>query len=90
MEPIGYAGYYSRRRILDMVGLVSPEVLPYYRTPRALSGIVRGLRPEWLCLRLSERDLLHAQDPALPDVDYNYVQVFPSDSDPQFVIYHRR
>ncbi len=90
MEPIGYAGYYSGRRILDMVGLVSPEVLPYYRTPRALSGIVRGLRPEWLCLRLSERDLLHAQDADLPNRGYDYVQAFPSESDPAFVLYHRR
>jgi hypothetical protein len=90
MEPIGYAGYYSGRRILDMVGLVSPEVLPFYRTPRALSGIVKGLRPEWLCLRVSERDLLHAQDPSLPGAGYAYVQAFPSESDPAFVLYHRR
>src|SRR5205085_1370734 len=52
MEPIGYAGYFSHKRILDMVGLVSPEVLPYYHTPHALAGIVNGLHPEWLCLRV--------------------------------------
>ena len=27
LEPIGYIGYYSERRIIDDVGLVSPEVL---------------------------------------------------------------
>ena len=31
MEPIGYIGYYSRRRILDEVGLVSPEMIPLNR-----------------------------------------------------------
>jgi hypothetical protein len=90
LEPIGYAGYYSGRRILDMVGLVSPEVLPYYRTPHALSGIVRGLRPEWLCLRGEERDLLHAQDSALPAADYTLVRPFPSASEPIFYLYHVR
>lgn len=90
MEPIGYAGYFSQKRILDMVGLVSPEVLPYYHTPHALSGIVNGFRPEWLCLRVSERDLLHEQDPALPGSQYTFIQSFPSEPDPAFVIYHRR
>lgn len=90
MEPIGYAGYYSGRRILDMIGLVSPEVLPYYRAPNALSGIVNGLRPEWLCLRRDERDLLHRQDPTLPDSQYDYVQGFPSEADTAFVLYRRR
>jgi len=90
LEPIGYAGYYSGRRILDMVGLVSPEVLPYYHTPHALSGIVSGLGPEWLCLRVLERDLLHEQDPTLPEPKYQFVQSFPSKSDPAFVLYHLR
>jgi hypothetical protein len=31
MEPIGYIGYYSRRRVLDEVGLVSPEMIPLNR-----------------------------------------------------------
>lgn len=31
LEPIGYIGYYSRRRILDEVGLVSPEMVPLNR-----------------------------------------------------------
>ena len=31
LEPIGYVGYYSQRRILDEVGLVSPEMVPLNR-----------------------------------------------------------
>jgi hypothetical protein len=30
-EPIGYIGYYSGRRILDEVGLISPELIPLNR-----------------------------------------------------------
>lgn len=30
LEPIGYIGYYSERRILDAVGLVSPQVIKFY------------------------------------------------------------
>src|SRR5262249_6887831 len=54
LEPIGYVGYFSQRRILDLVGLVSPEVFPSYSTPHPLTDIVRRLRPEWLYLRPSE------------------------------------
>lgn len=56
LEPIGYIGYYSRLPVLDMIGLVSPEVLPSYRAsvdnPRL--DIVRRLRPDLLLLRPSE------------------------------------
>src|SRR5205085_11720279 len=29
VKDIGYIGYYSKRRILDLAGLVSPECIPY-------------------------------------------------------------
>ena len=56
LEPIGYIGYFSRRRVLDLIGLVSPEVLPYYRrdVKSPLAEIVRNFRPEVLVLRESE------------------------------------
>lgn len=31
LEPIGYIGYYSRRKLLDEVGLVSPQMVPLNR-----------------------------------------------------------
>jgi hypothetical protein len=58
LEPIGYIGYYSGLPILDMIGLVSPEVLASYRAsvqnPRL--DIVQRLRPELLLLRPSEAE----------------------------------
>ena len=54
LEPIGTIGYYSQRRILDLIGLVSPEVLPSYRTPNPTADMVRKFRPEWLVLRPRE------------------------------------
>ena len=39
LEPIGTIGYYSRARMLDMIGLTSPEVFASYRTPAPLADI---------------------------------------------------
>ncbi len=59
LEPIGYIGYYSGLRVLDVVGLVSPEVLPFWRhgAPGPLWELARAFRPEWCVLRPTE--LLH-------------------------------
>ena len=56
LEPIGYIGYYSKLNVIDMVGLVSPEVLPYYRTQyqNPLGEMVDKFRPSYLVLRESE------------------------------------
>jgi hypothetical protein len=56
LESIGYIGYFSRRPILDMVGLVSPEVIPSYRSQvqHPLGDIVARFRPEIMVLRQSE------------------------------------
>src|SRR5690606_32136607 len=49
LEPIGYIGYYSRLPVLDVVGLVSPQVLPYWnsRVASPLAEIAGAFRPEW-------------------------------------------
>ncbi len=91
LEPIGYVGYYSERPILDMIGLVSPEVFVSYRTARPLADMVRRFHPEWLCLRPAEAALLQGQDSALPDSRYVYVREFHVPGrPPDFLIYHRR
>jgi hypothetical protein len=56
LEPIGYIGFFSRARILDTVGLVSPEVIPYYRRGAASPylDILADKRPEWVLLRAGE------------------------------------
>ena len=90
LEPIGYIGYYSEMRVLDMIGLVSPEVLPFYRTSEPLRGIVSQLRPEWMCLRLRERDLLESGGTNLLTSDYDLIKEFPTASEPAFYVYKRR
>ncbi|MBN1212054.1 MAG: hypothetical protein JXA92_05700 [candidate division Zixibacteria bacterium] len=46
-EDIGYMGYYSKRRILDRDGLVSPEAIPYNREGRYRDLII-DRKPDWL------------------------------------------
>ncbi len=91
LEPIGYVGYYSQRPILDMIGLVSPEVFVSYRTPGYLADMVRRFRPAWLCLRPHEVTTLRRQDPSLPDAQYTYVREFHVPGrPPDFLLYHIR
>jgi len=56
LEPVGYIGYYSRLRVVDVVGLVTPQVLPYWRrgSPAPFLDIARAFRPEWCVLRPGE------------------------------------
>jgi len=58
LEPIGWIGYYSHARILDAVGLVSPDVIPYFRQGAVSPylDILHDLRPEWALLRTGEYD----------------------------------
>lgn len=46
-EDIGYMGYYSKKRILDRDGLVSPAVIPYNRSENYL-GLIDDFKPEWV------------------------------------------
>ncbi|HTE16862.1 MAG TPA: hypothetical protein VK689_00600, partial [Armatimonadota bacterium] len=52
LEPIGYVGYYSRRRILDEVGLVSPEMIPLNREGAGWFGrMLKRHRPDYVVER---------------------------------------
>jgi hypothetical protein len=55
LEPIGYIGYYSERRVLDAVALISPQVLPYYQGdlyfPYNLPNVALALRPDYCVFR---------------------------------------
>jgi hypothetical protein len=46
-EDIGYIGYYSKLRIIDRDGLVSPEVLPYNRIGE-YGKLIADFKPEWV------------------------------------------
>lgn len=90
LEPIGYIGYFSQRRVLDMVGLVSPEVLPYYKQEKPLALIVQNLRPEWMCLRREEKNYLQTQLGYSPEKYYDFIRAYPNEDHPVFLIYRLR
>jgi len=60
MEAIGYQGYYSERRIIDLAGLVTPRVVEYKRRTaqngQIFEWIREELRPDYLVLRSFEVD----------------------------------
>jgi hypothetical protein len=97
VEAIGYVGYFSRRPILDMVGLVSPEVLASHRsgTPYPVGDIVARFRPEFLVLRQSETEEIEAYSRAtgrpLIGTEYLFVRRFPDErSDPAMYLHRRK
>jgi hypothetical protein len=45
---IGALGYFGQRRILDLAGLVSPEVIPILRDERALADLLDQRRADYL------------------------------------------
>lgn len=66
VKDIGYMGYYSGRRVLDLAGLISPECIPY-RAKGDFLGPIRRFHPEYFAfsagqarsLKLEESDLMN-------------------------------
>jgi hypothetical protein len=100
LEPIGYIGYYGSVKVLDAVGLVSPEIIPYFRKGAVSPylDIMAGLKPEYVLLRTGEyHDALAAQVP--PDrsllANYTLVREFrpegaASSSEAAFFLFKRK
>ncbi|MGV3723837.1 MAG: hypothetical protein ACO1SX_23315 [Actinomycetota bacterium] len=55
---VGYIGYFSRRRILDLAGLCSPEVIPYLKR-RAYADVVHDFQPDFVALTTEGGRPLH-------------------------------
>ncbi len=96
LEPIGYIGYYSRLPVLDIAGLVSPQVLSSYRqrVPYPLGDIVSRFRPTLLVLRADERASIEDYGRAIGrpvlDTDYRLVRTFAgSGGSTAFWVYRR-
>lgn len=99
LEPIGYIGYYSRMRVLDIIGLVSPEVISCYgsEVPNPQRCIVDRENPDWLVLRPAERRSLDATSRPPSEGgsgriggEYRWVRSFPSAPDAAaFEVYRR-
>jgi len=89
LEPIGYIGYYSRLPVIDVIALVSPEVLDCYRPtfPSPRHELWRRFRPEWMLLRAGELQELQRDEAGMPPAErfetvYNLTQM-PSDLLPE-------
>jgi hypothetical protein len=77
-EPIGYIGYYSRRRILDLVGLVSPAMIPINRLGDGWFGqAMRRFRPDYVV----ERDYFLRKNST---INVPQVSMFSSAADQQW------
>jgi hypothetical protein len=97
LEPIGYIGYFSQRHVLDVIGLVSPQVLPLWQKSDSapMGTIAMRFQPEWAVLRPGE--LQHILDAHRSDWerDYALVKTFryrPSTARDAVVfhVFHRR
>ncbi|MGV3722790.1 MAG: hypothetical protein ACO1SX_17945 [Actinomycetota bacterium] len=55
---VGYVGFYSGRRVLDLAGLCSPEVIPYLRK-RAYEAVVQDFQPEYVVLTTERHRPVH-------------------------------
>jgi hypothetical protein len=63
LEPLGYIGYFSRCKMLDWPGLVSPEVVRARRTITRKSGytwieVAESLKPAWIVARVAEGEAM--------------------------------
>ena len=87
-EDIGYIGYYSRLRIIDRDGLVSPEVLPYNRSGRYLE-LITDFAPDWVVAAPSS-----ASSPFLGNAvflsQYELRERFVSDNGSEYQLYARQ
>jgi hypothetical protein len=58
MEAIGYQGYYSERKVIDLAGLISPQVVAIRKESQtnadAFAEICHTLKPDYLILRSYE------------------------------------
>jgi hypothetical protein len=67
VKDIGYIGYYSQRKILDLAGLVSPECIPF-RVKSDFVGPIRKFHPDYFAFSAGQfRTLELEKDPLMHD-----------------------
>ena len=78
LEPLGYIGYFSQLKMLDVPGLCAPEVVAAERKLKSSSQakLIPELRPDWLVLRANEAEQVRALAPRLLTDAYSPVKVF--------------
>ena len=78
LEPLGYIGYFSQLKMLDMPGLSAPEVVAAERKLKSFkeAKLILELHPDWLVLRSWQADRVRAAAPGLLSEAYSTVKVF--------------
>jgi hypothetical protein len=79
LEPLGYVGYYSRRRIYDYPGLCNREVVRYIREHpqnRNLTDMLGFFRPDFIVLRPYEYKSALAKGHEWLKTDYTLIRDF--------------
>jgi hypothetical protein len=78
LEPLGYVGYFSGLKMLDLPGLASKEVVEVRKRlgPYKENQVFLELKPDWLVLRLGEIGNKGLVQPGPLQENYDQVQVF--------------
>jgi hypothetical protein len=79
LEPLGYIGFFSRCKMLDWPGLVSPEVVAARRKLPSPSGyawreVAESLKPAWIVARPGEARLIGQSE--FLSKNYDLIKVF--------------
>lgn len=80
LEPLGYIGYYSQRHMIDVVGLVSPQLSSIRKQAplrQTLGQIIRLVPADYLVLRESEIVWVTGSDLDYLNSRYREVTQFP-------------
>jgi hypothetical protein len=78
LEPLGYVGYFSGLKMLDLPGLASKEVVEVRKQlgPYKENQVFLELKPDWLVLRLGEIGNKGLVQSGPLQENYDQVQVF--------------
>lgn len=80
VHAVGYLGYYSKMRMIDLDGVVSPEVVPYLRAD-AVTHAIFDMKPDWVGLGSAGDTLLTSR--------YQFEESFQGDHPWGYVLYRR-
>ncbi len=81
LEPLGYAGYYADRYMIDEVGLISPQVVDWKSAGYSTDQVISFLDPDYVVLHCD--DVLRASDAFLSRYA-NVAAINPLGFDPEF------
>jgi tetratricopeptide (TPR) repeat protein len=88
LEPLGYVGFFSQLKMLDIPGLCAPEVVAAEKKLQTarFAKVIPEVQPDWLVLRPAEAYEVHQATPRLLTETYSAVKVF--DASDRVASYH--